>query len=281
MGIRVLKPNTNAQRGMSYLDNVDITAKKPSVKSLLKRGKKVTGRNNGKISIRHRGGGTRRQYRMIDFNGTDKLGIPAKITAIEYDPNRTVNIALLVFADGEKRYVLAWKGAKVGQKVVTDIKAKAVDGNRMQLKNIPVGFNIFNLEVKLNKGGQFIRSAGQYGKLISLDGDMAQVELRSGEIRLVPKECFATIGTLGNEEWSLVKIGKAGRVRNSGRRPQVRGKVMNPIDHPHGGGEAANSIGMKYPKTPWGAHALGVKTRKKNKTTNKFILRSRHRAKKK
>ncbi len=281
MGIRVLKPNTNAQRGMSYLDNADVTAKKPSVKSLLKRGKKVTGRNNGKISIRHRGGGTRRQYRKIDFNGTDKLGIPAKIVAIEYDPNRTVNIALLVFADGEKRYVLAWKGAKVGQQVVTDVKAKAVDGNRMQIKNIPVGFNIFNLEVKLNKGGQFIRSAGQYGKLVSLDGDMAQVELRSGEIRLVPKECFATIGVLGNEEWSLVKIGKAGRVRNSGRRPQVRGKVMNPIDHPHGGGEAANSIGMKYPKTPWGAHALGVKTRKKNKTSNKFILRSRHRAKKK
>ncbi len=281
MGIRVLKPNTNAQRGMSYLDNADVTAKKPTVKSLLKRGKKVTGRNNGKISIRHRGGGTRRQYRKIDFKGTDKMGIPAKIVAIEYDPNRTVNIALLVYADGEKRYVLAWKGAKVGQQVVTDIKAKAVDGNRMQLKNIPVGFNIFNLEVKLNKGGQFVRSAGQYAKLVSLDGDMAQVELRSGEIRLVPKECFATIGILGNEEWSLVKIGKAGRVRNSGRRPQVRGKVMNPIDHPHGGGEAANSIGMKYPKTPWGAHALGVKTRKKNKVTNKYILRSRHRAKKK
>lgn len=281
MGIRVLKPNTNAQRGMSYLDNVDITAKKPSVKSLLKRGKKVTGRNNGKISIRHRGGGTRRQYRKVDFNGTDKLGIPAKIVAIEYDPNRTVNIALLVFADGEKRYVLAWKGAKVGQTIVTDIKAKATDGNRMQLDNIPVGFSVFNLEVKLNKGGQFVRSAGQYAKLISLDGDMAQLQLKSGEIRLVPKKCFATIGVLGNEEWSLVRIGKAGRVRNSGRRPQVRGKVMNPIDHPHGGGEAANSIGMKYPKTPWGAHALGVKTRKKNKTSNKFILRSRHRAKKK
>ena len=281
MGIRVLKPNTNAQRGMSYLDNEDITAKKPSVKSLLKRGKKVTGRNHGKVSIRHRGGGTRRQYRKIDFNGTDKLGIPAKIVAIEYDPNRTVNVALLVFADGEKRYILAWKGAKVGQQVITDIKAKAVDGNRMQVKNIPVGFNVFNLEVRLNKGGQFVRSAGQYAKLISLDGDLAQFELKSGEIRLVPKECFATIGTLGNEEWSLVRIGKAGRVRNSGRRPQVRGKVMNPIDHPHGGGEAANSIGMKYPKTPWGAHALGVKTRKKNKVSNKFILRSRHRAKKK
>ncbi len=280
MGIRIQKSNTNAQRGMSYLDNKDVTAKKPTVKSLLKVGKKVTGRNNGKISIRHRGGGTRRQYRQVDFKGTDKLGIPAKIVAVEYDPNRTVNIALVVFADGEKRYVLAWKGAKVGDTFVTDVKAKAEDGNRMQLRNIPVGFNIFNLEVKVNKGGQFVRSAGQYAKLISLEGEKAQVELRSGEIRLVSKDCFATIGTLGNEEWSLVRIGKAGRVRNSGRRPQVRGKVMNPIDHPHGGGEASNSIGMKYPKTPWGAHALGVKTRKRHKTSDKLILRSRHRAKK-
>ena len=279
MGICHRKPTTNAQRGMSYVDGADITAKKPLVKSLLSTGKKVCGRNHGRISIRHRGGGTRPRYRKVDFNGTDKLGISGKVTTVEYDPNRTSYIALIVFPDGDKRYVLAWKGVKVGQEVVTDLKAKAKDGKRRQLKSIPVGFSIFNVEMKENKGGQMVRSAGQTAKLISLDGDMAQVELSSGEIRYIPKICFATIGTVGNEEHSLIKIGKAGRKRNMGRRPQVRGKVMNPNDHPHGGGEGACPIGMKHPKTPWGAPALGVKTRR-NKSTEKYIARSRHRAKK-
>ncbi|NJP04003.1 50S ribosomal protein L2 [Candidatus Gracilibacteria bacterium] len=281
MGIKVLKPNTNAQRNMSYLVREDLTASKPSVRSLVKTGKKVTGRNNGKISIRHRGGGTRPKYRMVDFKRTDKLGIPGKIAAIEYDPNRTVHIALVNYVDGEKRYILAWKGAAVGTSVVTDLNAKANDGNRMQLQNIPVGFQIYNVELQENKGGQIARSAGQSAKLLSVEGELAQVELRSGEIRLVRKTCFATIGTLGNEEHSLVKVGKAGRVRHKGRRPQVRGKVMNPIDHPHGGGEGSSPIGMKAPKTPWGALALGVKTRRKKNPTDKFVLRSRHRAKKK
>lgn len=280
MGIKNLKPVTNAQRGMAYLDNEQVTARKPSVKSLLAPKKKVTGRANGTISIRHRGGGTRSHYRKVDFKGTEKMGIPGTIREIEYDPNRTAYISLVVFADGDKRYQLAHKTAKVGDEVITDVKAKEKDGNRMQLKNIPVGFSIFNVEITPGKGGQVVRSAGQSAKLISLDGDMAQVEFPSGEIRYVEKTNFATIGTVSNEEWGLMDIGKAGRVRKMGRRPHVRGKAMNPCDHPHGGGEGGSPIGMKHPKTPWGAPALGVKTRK-NKTTDRLVVRSRHRAKKK
>lgn len=281
MGIRVLKPNTNGQRNTSINDRVQVTAKKPSVKSLLKASKKVTGRSKGTITIRHRGGGTRSKYRVIDFKGTDKLSIPGEIREIEYDPKRTAFIALVVFADGDKRYHLAHKTAKVGDAVITDIKAKAKDGNRMQLKNIPVGFSIFNVEITPNKGGQVVRSAGQKATLISLDGEKAQVRLSSGEVRLVEKTNYATIGTVSNDEHSLEKTGKAGTVRLRGRRPQVRGKAMNPCDHPHGGGEGGCSIGMKYPKTPWGAHALGVKTRKKKLASDKLILVSRHRAKSK
>ena len=280
MGIRQLKPNTNGQRDMSVLDGAELTAKKPSVKSMLKSGRKTDGRNNGTISIRHRGGGTRSKYRPVDFKRTDKLGIPGKVAAIEYDPNRNVYVALVNYVDGEKRYVLMWKGCAVGTEIICDPQTKIEDGNRLQLQNIPLGFQIYNLEVQENGGGKFVRAAGQSAKLLSLDGTLAQVELRSGEVRLIPKTCFATLGALGNEERSLMRIGKAGRVRHMGRRPQVRGKVMNPCDHPHGGGEAANSIGMAYPKTPWGAHALGVKTRT-NKDTDKYILKSRHRAKKK
>lgn len=279
MGIKILKPVTNAQRNMSILDGEQLTASKPSVKRLLARGKKVTGRNKGRISVRHRGGGTRPRYRVIDFDGTDKLGIPASVWEIEYDPNRTTSIALVVFKDGEKRYQLAHKSMKKGDVVVVAEKAKTNDGNRMQLKHIPVGYPIYNIEISPNKGGQVVRSAGGSGRLVSLNSALAQVELPSGEIRFVQKTCYATIGTLSNEERSLMKVGKAGRVRNKGRRPQVRGKAMNPKDHPHGGGEGGCPIGMKYPKTPWGAHALGVKTRK-NKVTDKFIARSRRRAKK-
>jgi len=280
MGIRVLKPTTNGQRDMSYLDNAQITAKKPTVKRLLVKGNKISGRGgHGKITIRHRGGGTAPQYRLVDFKRTEKLGIPGKISEIEYDPNRTANIALVTYVDGDKRYILAHKNAKVGDSVMTDVKVKPEEGNRMQLQNIPVGYSIYNVEITPNKGGQIVRSAGASAKLISLDGEKAQVELSSGEIRLVEKTNFASIGTVSNEERSLMRIGKAGRKRHMGRRPQVRGKAMNPVDHPHGGGEAGTSIGMRYPKTPWGAHALGVKTRR-NKDTNKYILRTRHRAKK-
>ncbi len=279
MGLRILKPNTNGQRDMSYVDTSELAKGKPR-KSLLKKSNKVTGRSHGTISIRHRGGGTRSHYRIVDFNGTEKLGIPGKIEAIEYDPKRTAHILLLLFKDGDRRYFLAHKGAKVGDEVIVDTKAKAKDGNRMQIQNIPVGFSIFNVEIKEKRGGQAVRSAGQSATLISLDGDKAQVELNSGEIRLITKTNFATIGIVSNDEHSLIRIGKAGRVRHQGRRPHVRGKAMNPNDHPHGGGEGGCPIGMKHPKTPWGAPALGVKTRK-NKTNDKLILRSRHRAKKK
>ncbi len=279
MGIRVLKASNNAQRNMSFVDTSELAKGKP-LKSLLKKSKKVTGRSNGTITIRHRGGGTRSHYRMVDFSGVEKLGIPGKIEQIEYDPKRTAHILLVLFEDGERRYFLAHKGAKVGGKIIIDTKAKAKDGNRMQLKNIPVGFSIFNIEITPKKGGQAVRSAGQSAKLVSLDGDKAQVEFSSGEIRLVEKTNFATIGSVSNEEHSLIRIGKAGRMRRMGRRPHVRGKAMNPCDHPHGGGEGGSPIGMKHPKTPWGAPALGVKTRK-NKTNDKLIVRSRHRAKKK
>jgi len=279
MGIRILKATSNGQRNMSYVDHSELAKGKP-LKSLLKKAKKVDGRSNGTISIRHRGGGTRSHYRMVDFSGVEKIGIPGTIEAIEYDPKRTARILLVLFKDGDRRYFLAHKGATVGDEVMVDTKAKAKDGNRMQLKNIPVGFSIFNVEITPKRGGQVVRSAGQSATLISLDGDKAQVELTSGEIRLVEKTNFATIGTVSNEEHSLIRIGKAGRVRRMGRRPHVRGKAMNPNDHPHGGGEGGCPIGMKHPKTPWGAPALGVKTRK-NKTNEKLILRSRHRAKKK
>ena len=280
MGIKEIKPTTPGRRNINFNDRAQVTAKK-SLKSLLKRGKKTAGRSNGTFTIRHRGGGTRKFYRMIDFSGAQKLGIPGKVAEIEYDPNRTGFIALINYCDGDKRYVLAHKNMKVGDSVMTDEKAKPIEGNRMHLNNIPVGFQIFNVEMTPNKGGQIARSAGQYSTLVSLEGDKAQVQLSSGEIRLVEKTNFATIGIMSNEEHSLERIGKAGRVRHKGRRPQVRGKAMNPVDHPHGGGEGGSPIGMKYPKTPWGAPALGVKTRKRKKESDKNILRSRHRAKKK
>jgi len=281
MPIKIIKPVTKGQRNISYVDESGLTRNAPRVRSLLKRGKKIDGRSRGTITIRHRGGGTRPQYRIVDFNGREKIGVPGKIIALEYDPNRTAYIALVCFADGDKRYHLAHKGAKVGDEIITNTEGKPKDGMRLPLTKIPVGFSIFNLEITPLKGGQTVRSAGQSAKLISLDGDMAQVAMPSGEIRLVNKNNFATIGAVSNDEHSLERIGKAGRVRKMGRRPIVRGKVMNPVDHPHGGGEARNPIGMKHPKTPWGACALGVKTRNKKKATSRFILKSRHRANKK
>lgn len=275
MAIKLYKPTTNGRRHMSVVDYSELSKVKPE-KSLLSPLKSKAGRNaHGRITVRHRGGGVKRHYRKVDFKRIDKKGIPAKVFSIEYDPNRTAFIALLHYADGEKRYVIAPAGLKEGDEVITDVKAKVKTGNRMQLKNIPVGYPIYNLEMTPNKGGQIIRSAGASGKITSLDGELAYVQMPSKEVRLFPKECYATIGVVSNSDHMNVVIGKAGRKRKMGWRPQVLGKSMNTNDHPHGGGEGHSPIGMKAPKTPWGAPALGKKTRKRKKASSKFIVSRR------
>ncbi len=273
MAIKVYKRNTAGRRNMSIVKPDEISNKKPE-KSLLTKLTKISGRSGGKISVRHRGGGHKRRYRLVDFK-QDKLGIPGKIVAIEKDPVRSALIALVVYADGEKRYILASEGMKVGVDIVADKKAPFQDGNRMQLKNIPVGTIISNVELKIGKGGQLARSAGTGVSLMGIDEKNVQLKLSSGEIRLVNGNCYATIGQVSNFENSAVKIGKAGRKRWMGFRPTVRGSVMNPVDHPHGGGEGKQGVGLKYPKTPWGKIALGKKTRKKKKYSNKFIVKRR------
>lgn len=273
--VRKLKPTTPGQRGMSFPDFSQLTkGAKPS--KLLKSAKtRTSGRNNrGVITIRHRGGGHAKNYRIVDFNRVEKLGVPGTITSIEYDPNRTAFIMLVTYKDGDKRYHIMPEGVEVGSPILTAEKTKVKPGNRMIIENVPVGYSIYNIEMKVGKGGQIVRSAGSSAKLVSVEGDYAQIQLPSSEIRLVPKNIFVTIGTVSNGDHSNVKIGQAGRKRRMGKRPQVRGKAMNPVDHPHGGGEGSNSIGMKYPKTPWGAHALGKKTRR-NKSTSKWILKGR------
>lgn len=272
MAVKKYKPTTAGRRGMSVVDYSEVSRNAPQ-KRLTSFIKNKAGRNaHGKITVRHRGGGHKRLYRHIDFNRADKLGVPAVVAGIEYDPNRTSFIALLVYADGEKRYSLAELDMKVGDKVVCAEKAKVKKGNRMKLKNIPEGYYVYNLELKPGKGGQLARSAGSSLRIASLEGDMAQIVLPSGETRLVSKDCYATVGRVGNIDHGSVVLGKAGRARWMRKRPEVRGKVMNPVDHPHGGGEGSNSIGMKYPKTPWGMPALGFKTRKR-KTGEKYILK--------
>jgi large subunit ribosomal protein L2 len=253
----------------------EITASKP-LKSLVKRLKKHSGRNNtGSITCRHRGGGTTRRYRTIDFKQNKNHHIAGTVATVEYDPVRTAYIMLVTYQNGDKKYHLAPEGIKVGDELITAPKAKIKVGNRMQLQNIPVGFNIYNIELQPEKGGQAVRSAGSSANIIGFDGEYAQVQMPSKEIRMVLKNCYATIGRLSNIDHNLITIGKAGRNRNKGKRPQVRGKVMNPNDHPHGGGEGRNSIGLKYPKTPWGLHALGVKTRSRKKRSNRLIIRTR------
>ena len=275
MALKVYKPTTPGRRNMSVSSFAEVTKTKPE-KSLVKGKNRISGRNSqGKITIRHRGGGAARKYRMVDFKRNDKLGIPANVTAVEYDPYRTAYIILVNYADGEKRYHLAPEAIKVGTKIISNNKAKVETGNRMELRYIPVGYSIYNVELTKGKGGQIVRSAGSSAKLVSLDGEKAQIQLPSGEVRYVEKGCFATIGTVSNSDHSNIKIGKAGRKRHLGRRPQVRGKAMNPVDHPHGGGEGNQPIGLKHPKTPWGMPALGVKTRNKNKHSNKWIIRRR------
>lgn len=277
MGVKVLKPNTNGQRGMSVDDFSDITKKKPE-KSLVVGRKSRAGRNaQGKITVRHRGGGAKRRLRIVDFK---MLGnVTATIEAIEYDPSRSARIALIVKEDGTKAYVLSPAGAKVGTKLSFGEEAEIRSGNRKALKDIPVGTIIYNIEMEQGKGGQLARSAGTKAQLMAKEAGFAQVKLPSGEIRLVSEKCFASIGSVSNPEHSNIKVGKAGRKRKMGFRPTVLGKSMNPVDHPHGGGEGHTSIGLVNPKTPWGMPALGLKTRNRKKLSGKLIVRGRKRNK--
>lgn len=237
--------------------------------------KRGSGRGSeGKITVRHRGGGAKRNLRLVDF-GQDKLGITSKVERIEYDPNRSSWLALLLFADGERRYRLAWEGIQVGQEIMADEKAPEKTGNRMQLKNITPGMTVYNVELKPNRGGKLFRSAGTYAELMDVKGEHAQLRLPSGEIRLIPKDSYATLGKVSNADWWLTNIGSAGRSRRMGRRPQVRGKAMNPVDHPHGGGEGNQPIGLTHPKTKWGKPALGVKTRRRGKYSDNLIISRR------
>ena len=274
MGIKKFNPYTPSRRHMTGSDFSEITASKPE-KSLVVSLQKKSGRNNqGKITVRHRGGGSRRKYRIIDFK-RKKDGIPATVKTIEYDPNRTANIALIAYADGEKAYILAPIGLTVGQQVMNGPDAEIRVGNCLPLQNIPVGTQIHNIELYPGKGGQLVRAAGNSAQLMAKEGKYATLRLPSGEMRMVPIICRATIGQVGNADHELINIGKAGRKRNMGIRPTVRGSVMNPNDHPHGGGEGKAGIGRPGPVTPWGKPALGLKTRKKNKQSNKYIVRRR------
>jgi len=274
MGIKTYNPYTPSRRNMSGLD-FDVITKTTPEKSLTTSLKKTAGRNNqGKITVRHHGGGERRKYRIIDFKRR-KDDIPATVVSIEYDPNRTANIALLSYADGEKAYILAPVGLKVGDKLMNGANAEIKVGNCLPLEAIPVGTEVHNVELYPGKGGQLVRSAGNSAQLMAKEGKYATLRLPSGEMRMVPIIARATIGQVGNIEHGLVKVGKAGRKRHMGIRPTVRGSVMNPNDHPHGGGEGRTSIGRPAPCTPWGKPALGLKTRKKNKQSNKMIVRTR------
>ena len=275
MGIKKYNPYTPSRRNMTGYDFQEITKSTPE-KSLTVTIKKNSGRNNqGKITVRHQGGGYRTKYRIIDFK-RNKDGIPATVKAIEYDPNRTSNIALICYADGEKAYILAPEGLKVGDRVMNGETAEALNGNCLPLSKIPVGAMIHNIELYPGRGGQLVRSAGVAAQLMGKEDKYAILRLPSGEMRKVPSICRATIGTIGNGEHNLVNIGKAGRKRHMGIRPTVRGAVMNPNDHPHGGGEGKNGIGRPGPSTPWGKPALGLKTRKKNNKSNKLIIRRKN-----
>ncbi|SDJ70676.1 50S ribosomal protein L2 [Salimicrobium halophilum] len=272
MAIKKFRPTTNGRRHMSVSDFAEITTDKPErslVTPLHKRG----GRNtHGRITVRHQGGGHKRQYRIIDFK-RDKDGIPGRVATIEYDPNRSANIALINYVDGEKRYILAPKGLKVGAEIISGQDADIKAGNAKQLKDLPVGTTIHNIELKPGRGGQLVRSAGASAQILGREEKYTLVRLASGEVRLILSTCRATVGQVGNLEHELISIGKAGRSRWQGKRPTVRGSVMNPSDHPHGGGEGRAPIGMPSPVTPWGQPTLGYKTRKRNKPSDKYIVR--------
>lgn len=272
MGIKKLSPTSPARRYQTYLTNDDLTTDKP-YKPLLDTKKRTNGRNNlGKVTVRHRGGGHKRHYRIVDFK-RDKIGIPGKVATIEYDPNRSARIALVNYVDGEKRYIIAAAGLQVGQEIVSGPESDILTGNALPIKNIPLGTQIHNIELKPGKGGQMARSAGSFAQLVAKEGGVAQLRLPSGEIRRVSVDCMATVGQVGNSEHENVSVGKAGRTRWKGIRPTVRGVAMNPVDHPHGGGEGKTS-GGRNPVTPWGQPTRGYKTRN-NKRTDKFIVKRR------
>ena len=275
MGIKKYNPYTPSRRQMTGLDFAAVTKKTPE-KSLTVSLKKHAGRNNqGKITVRHQGGGTRTKYRIIDYKRNSKDGIPAKVIGIEYDPNRTANIALICYADGVKSYILAPEGLTDGMTVISGPDVEAKLGNCLPLSSIPIGAQVHNIELMPGRGGQMVRAAGGSAQMMAKEGKYATLRLPSGEMRMVPIECRATIGVVGNGEHNLVNLGKAGRKRHMGIRPTVRGSVMNPNDHPHGGGEGRAPIGRPGPSTPWGKPALGYKTRKAKKQSNKLIVRRR------
>jgi len=274
MAVKQFKPTSAGVRGMSRLENADITTDQPH-KPLLKKLKKHAGRNNyGRITTRHQGGGHKKHYRLIDFR-RDKLGIPGTVTTVEYDPNRNVRISLVTYADGEKRYILKPEEVKVGDSIMSGPTAEIKPGNALPLKNIPLGTVVHNIEMIPGRGGQMVRSAGGGAQLIAKEGDYATLRLPSSEMRMVRSGCYATIGALSNAEYKNLNLGKAGRKRHMGIRPTVRGSVMNPVDHPHGGGEGKAPIGRPTPVTPWGKPTLGYKTRKRRKATSKYIVRRR------
>ena len=273
MAVRTYKPTSPGRRGMTVSTFEQVTRTEPE-RSLLRPLRKRSGRNvHGRITVRHRGGGHKRQYRLIDFN-RDKVGIPAQVRSIEYDPNRSARIALLVYADGEKRYIIAPLGLQVGDTVMSGKDAEIRVGNALPLERIPLGTLVHNIELYPGRGGQMVRSAGTSAQVLAKEGEHVTLRLPSGEMRLVRKECMATVGEVGNVDHGNVKLGKAGRKRWLGRRPAVRGSAMTPRDHPHGGGEGRSPIGMSSPKSPWGKKTLGKKTRR-NKATDKYIVRRR------
>jgi large subunit ribosomal protein L2 len=277
MAVKLYKPTSPGRRISSVTDYSVLDKREKTPKHLVVSKQKHAGRNNsGKITVRHHGGGSKKKVRVIDFNRQDRLGIPATIKSVEYDPTRTAFISLVAYNDGVKRYVLTSQGMKVGDKIMAGQSAEILPGNRLALKDIPVGTFIHDIELKPGQGGKIARSAGNYCILQNVEAGYGLLKMPSGEIRKVRDTAMASIGQLANSDWMNVRIGKAGRSRHMGIRPSVRGKVMNPVDHPHGGGEARNSIGLKYPKTPWGKHALGVKTRTKKKYSNTMILKRRN-----
>ncbi len=273
MAVKFYKPTTPGRRGMSVSTFEEITRSQPE-RSLLRPLRKRAGRNNqGRLTVRHQGGGHKRRYRVIDFR-RDKFGVPGRVDSIEYDPNRSARIALIVYADGEKRYILAPLGLKVGDQVMSGVDAEVRAGNALPLSSLPLGTQVHNVELYPGRGGQLVRSAGTSAQLVAREGDYATLRLPSGEVRKVRVECLATIGQVGNADHGNIKLGKAGRKRWLGWRPEVRGSAMDPASHPHGGGEGRSPIGMPGPKTPWGKPALGYKTRRR-KTSNKYIVRRR------
>ncbi|MGE5297724.1 MAG: 50S ribosomal protein L2 [Acidobacteriaceae bacterium] len=275
MAIKIYKPTSAGRRIHSVTDYSVLNKRVKTPKSLIVSQKKNAGRNNqGKITVRHQGGGHKQRIRIVDML-RDKLNVPAKVQTVEYSPTHSAFISLIAFNDGEKRYILAPDGLKVGDKVLTAERTEVKPGNRMILRNMPVGTFVHNIELLSGQGGRVARAAGTYAIIQASEGNHVMLKMPSGEIRRVPANAYATIGQVSNNDWMYVRFGKAGRTRHRGIRPSVRGKAMNPVDHPHGGGEGHNPIGLKYPKTPWGKHALGVRTRNPKKSTSKFIVKRR------